>query len=375
MAGTITLTTQHLSLRRYRTEDVGSLYRDFGADERMYEYTGWNPYATPQRARATVEGTITGYKKDNFYGWVIEHGGIVVGTIGAYDAAEDKSAIEVGVSIARRFWGRGYATEALTCVLNYLTREGYRSVRAWCADKNLASRKGLEKAGMRVLSVEKDAIRVGEKKYDKLNYIYKPNEKNVRTQMILDAVLIPENGKKLMQTIYEAITQFSDVVEVGKLGLKGALFGLGAIGDGATNAVLTLLRPVLESVVKDEVLTPFHIAAKVDIIKIRKQEESLRITVAVKDVDYVRSLTPNLPLITKALREKLSGAVLCNILDVLQDDTPAAVSAVLKAVSNRKKDEIVRLLVGAYHKEICDFLTQLLTDNRIKLTVKELAIQ
>ena len=375
MAGTITLTTKHLSLRRYRMEDAESLYRDFGADERMYEYTGWNPYATPQRARTTVEGYLKSYDKTDFYGWAIERGGMLVGTIGAYDAAGDKSSIEVGVSIARRFWGHGYATEALSCVLNHLMREGYRSVRAWCADKNLASRRGLEKAGMRILSVEKDAIQVGDKRYDKLNFIYRPAESTVRTQIILDATLIPDSGKKLMQTLYDSIMQFADVVEVGKLGLKGALLGLDAIGDGATNAVFTLLRPVLESIVKDEVLEPFHIAAKVSIVKIRKMDESLRITVAVKDIDYVRSLTPNLPLITKALREELSDTVLCDVLDILQDDTPVAVTAVLQSVSNRKKDELVRLLVGTYHQEICEFLTQLLVDNKIKLTVKELEIQ
>ena len=49
MAGTITLTTKHLSLRRYRMEDAESLYRDFGADERMYETKKAYYEAHPER--------------------------------------------------------------------------------------------------------------------------------------------------------------------------------------------------------------------------------------------------------------------------------------------------------------------------------------
>ena len=45
MAGTITLDTLRLLLRRHVTEDAGTPYQKFGLDESMCRCSGWNPYA------------------------------------------------------------------------------------------------------------------------------------------------------------------------------------------------------------------------------------------------------------------------------------------------------------------------------------------
>ena len=44
---------------------------------------------------------------------------VLYGTIGAYDYHDNQ--IEVGFSVARACWGRGYATQALKKGLDYLT--------------------------------------------------------------------------------------------------------------------------------------------------------------------------------------------------------------------------------------------------------------
>lgn len=125
--GTVTLLTENLVLRRYLPEDEHS------------------------------------------YSWVMDVDGIVVGTIGAYDYDGEK--IEVGFSVCRRWQGRGFATEALKKVLEYLLgNEGIPCVTAWCAEENTASRKVLEKAGMRLVRTEKAGLKVGSRVYDKLIY-------------------------------------------------------------------------------------------------------------------------------------------------------------------------------------------------------------
>ena len=97
---------------------------------------------------------------------------VVIGTIGAYDYKDDQ--IEVGFSVVQRWQGRGYATEALTRVLEYLTEnEGISCVTAWCAAENIGSKRVLEKSGMQLVDAEKDGITVGEKTYDKLIYEYR----------------------------------------------------------------------------------------------------------------------------------------------------------------------------------------------------------
>lgn len=173
MAGTILLQIPRLLLRRHVPEDAGVLYRNFGTDAAMVRYSGWNPYATPEQARGTVQRFIDNYVDPRFYGWAIEREGRMIGTIGAYDYDPEKNQIEVGFSIERASWGKGYAAEALRAVLEYLTtQEGIAHVTAWCASDNIASKRTLEKAGMRLSGIDAGGLEVGGERYDRLDYAY-----------------------------------------------------------------------------------------------------------------------------------------------------------------------------------------------------------
>lgn len=172
--GTTELWTEHLLLRKYHLEDVEQLYESFGKDPEMKKYSGWNPYETFEMAQETVQRFMDSYKDEHTYSWVMDVNGddVIAGTIGAYDY--DKNQIEVGFSVAQGWQGRGFATEALKRVLEYLTEnEGIDCVTAWCATENTSSRKVLEKAGMKLVCVEKDGLIVGEQIYDKMIYEYR----------------------------------------------------------------------------------------------------------------------------------------------------------------------------------------------------------
>ena len=173
--GTAELRTERLILRRYRMDDAEALHRFLGSDPAMARYSGWNPYATPEMARGTVRRFIDSYQDEHFYGWALDAEDVLVGTIGAYDYADDR--IEAGFSIARACWGRGYATEALKAVLRYLTaNEGIGCVTAWCAAENTGSRRVLEKAGMRLADTQRGGLTVDGKTYDKLIFEYRKND-------------------------------------------------------------------------------------------------------------------------------------------------------------------------------------------------------
>ena len=170
--GTAEMWTERLALRRYRPEDAVPLYQYLGTDPEMYKYSGWNPYATPEMAQETVRRFIDSYDDEHVYSWVMDFDDVVIGTIGAYDYEDDQ--IEVGFSVVQRWQGRGYATEALTRVLEYLTEnEGISCVTAWCAAENIGSKRVLEKSGMQLVNTEKNGLKVGEKTYDKLIYMFR----------------------------------------------------------------------------------------------------------------------------------------------------------------------------------------------------------
>ncbi len=170
--GCVELRTERLILRRYRPEDAEDLYRYLGRDPAMYEYSGWNPYASLEMAQETVRGFIDSYDDEHAYSWVMDVDDVIVGTIGAYDFKDDQ--IEVGFSVVPGWQGRGLATEALRRVLEYLTEnEGIPCVTAWCAAENIGSKRVLEKVGMKLVRTEEDGLGVEERVYDKLIYEYR----------------------------------------------------------------------------------------------------------------------------------------------------------------------------------------------------------
>ena len=170
--GTVELWAERMILRRYRSEDADSLYQYLGADPAMSAYSNWNPYATLEMAQETVRGFIDSYNDERVYSWIMDIDDVIVGTIGAYDYKDDQ--IEVGFSVVKGWQGRGIATAALKKVLEYLTgNEGISCVTAWCAAENIGSQKVLEKAGMKFVCNEKNALTVGDRVYDKLLYIYR----------------------------------------------------------------------------------------------------------------------------------------------------------------------------------------------------------
>lgn len=171
--GTTELKTKRLRLRKYKEDDAKPLFQHFGCNEKMYAYSGWNPYETEEMAKATVQQFIDSYQDEHFYGWAIECDGELIGTAGAYDYQSSSKSIEIGISIKEDCWGKGYATEALTRVLGYLTREeGIKTITAWCASDNAASMQAMKNAGMKQTGMEDAALNINGKLYDKLLFSF-----------------------------------------------------------------------------------------------------------------------------------------------------------------------------------------------------------
>lgn len=179
-AGTVRLETERLVLRRYVIGDAEALYESFGTDEKMFEFSGWNPYATVEMARDSVSRSIAEYdaysdsSDERSFGWAVEMDGKLVGTVGAYDYDPGEDSIEIGISIFRPFWGMGLASEVLAKVLEHLTGEcGIAVVKAWCAEDNIGSKRAMEKCGMSFAGAKEGALEIGGETFTRLDYEYR----------------------------------------------------------------------------------------------------------------------------------------------------------------------------------------------------------
>ena len=145
------LETPRLILRRLEMRDAPDLF-DYSRDPQVAKHVLWDAQTSVSEARAYVRYMLRRYRAGEPASWGIEEKetGRVVGTIGYMWYQRDNNACEVGYSLARRRWNRGYMTEALAEVLRFSFEElGVHRVEAQLEVENAASGAVMRKCGMR----------------------------------------------------------------------------------------------------------------------------------------------------------------------------------------------------------------------------------
>lgn len=145
--------TQRLILRPFEDRDIipFSTYR---SDPEVARYQGWEAPYSIQQAEQFVAAEKTRQRAQPGQ-WVqvameLKATGEMIGDCAFYCLENDPRQAEIGFTLARSFQGQGYATEAITCLLDYLFGDlGLHRVRANCDPENAASARLLERVGMR----------------------------------------------------------------------------------------------------------------------------------------------------------------------------------------------------------------------------------
>ena len=84
----------------------------------------------------------------------------IIGSADAFDIREETESCEVGCTVGSRFWGAGFAEEALRAVIYFLFEEvGFRRISASCGAENTSARMLLENVGMRCEGRFRRAVR------------------------------------------------------------------------------------------------------------------------------------------------------------------------------------------------------------------------
>jgi RimJ/RimL family protein N-acetyltransferase len=140
-----------IRLRAIEQKDLDEVAQDFGeydTDAENYNSEiGFPSYRAEDRAnfedlRKREPGN------DAFY-WIIENeDGEKVGEISTFDCDRRVGVFKYAILIRRPYWGRGYASEAITIVLRYYFRElGYQKLTALVYSFNERSLRMHEKLG------------------------------------------------------------------------------------------------------------------------------------------------------------------------------------------------------------------------------------
>ena len=145
-----TLETERLTLRRMRLDDAEDVFA-YASDPVVTRNLTWEPSLSIDETRDFLEGVVERYRMGRLASWgvTLRWQGKLIGTCGFVDWSAENRRAEVGYALSSKYWGRGYATEALQEVLSCGFRaSNLNRIHGFCDAENLASARVMEKAGM-----------------------------------------------------------------------------------------------------------------------------------------------------------------------------------------------------------------------------------
>ena len=150
--GTQSIETERLVLRRAVCEDAQPMFRNWASDPEVTKFLTWPTHEAVEVTQAVLSEWIQGYEKNDYYQWMIElkEIGEPIGTISVVRQKTCVEEAEIGYCIGSRWWHKGYMTEALTAVIEYLfTEVGMNRVSARHDPNNPHSGSVMRKCGMK----------------------------------------------------------------------------------------------------------------------------------------------------------------------------------------------------------------------------------
>ncbi len=150
-ATTPQLRCDRLLLRGFRDEDRAA-FAEMNADPSVMEH--FPTVLTREASDALVDRNLRHFDTYGFGYWAVDAPGVApfIGFVGLAVvgfAAPFTPALEIGWRLARRHWGRGYATEgARVCAAYAFDSLGVREIVSFTTHSNIRSRKVMEAIGM-----------------------------------------------------------------------------------------------------------------------------------------------------------------------------------------------------------------------------------
>jgi RimJ/RimL family protein N-acetyltransferase len=152
MAVFMTLETTRLRLRHFMDSDL-TLFMAYRNDPEVARYQGWEGISEPEaRAFIQEQKEVQPGVPGQWFQIAVElkETDMLVGDCALKIEEHDERQVEIGYTLSRAYQGRGIASEAVSCVLEYaFVTLGLHRVVAMTDCENVASVALLERLGLR----------------------------------------------------------------------------------------------------------------------------------------------------------------------------------------------------------------------------------
>jgi ribosomal-protein-alanine N-acetyltransferase len=160
-AGTKTLATKRLLLRRFNSGDAQAMYDNWASDPEVTKYLMWPAHQSVGVTKNVLRDWISQYGDANFYQWAItvkENGDEPVGSISVVQRDDRVKMVHIGYCIGKKWWRQGIMSEALTVVMAFFFDVvGVNRIESRHDPNNPNSGKVMLKCGMRYEGTKREA--------------------------------------------------------------------------------------------------------------------------------------------------------------------------------------------------------------------------
>jgi [ribosomal protein S5]-alanine N-acetyltransferase len=144
-----TFATARITARRPRVDDAPAVFEAYASDPEVTRYLSWPAYTRLEPLKVFLSESASHWEKgESPFSWLL----CLKGSdrpIGSIGVTLDRGKAMFGYALAKKFWGHGFAAEALVFLVDWSLAQPEIS-RAWayCDVENPSSVRVMEKAGM-----------------------------------------------------------------------------------------------------------------------------------------------------------------------------------------------------------------------------------
>ena len=146
---TPTLETDRLLLRPFTYEDAEDVFTCWESDPDVAKYMFWTSHNDIEKTKEWIAFETGQIEKDDWYRFalVLKETNVLIGT-GLIYFEEEVDSWEIGYNLGKKYWGKGYTTEAMKQIISFAQEElGITEIVGRYAKENPESGKVMEKLG------------------------------------------------------------------------------------------------------------------------------------------------------------------------------------------------------------------------------------
>ena len=148
------LSTERLVLRKLVIGDANSIFNNWANDPEVTKYMTWKAHKSIEETKQILDIWLNEYKEPKTirYGIVLKENNELIGAIDVVGYVDNNP--EIGYCLSRKYWNKGYMTEACEAVVEYLFAIGYKTILIEADERNIGSNRVIEKVGFKYTNKE-----------------------------------------------------------------------------------------------------------------------------------------------------------------------------------------------------------------------------